>query len=253
MCSRRATRQRAGQPCCCCTAFPSSPIAGARCCRRWRRRAITRSRPTSAATAAPPAGTPTIDGDLASFRFTNLLRDAIGVLFALGHRTAEAVVGHDFGAAVAAYARAGAARHLQAHGADERARSADRPPCRSTRPTSRRPPRPRHPCRAGSPAAAAQALPMVLLDAAGQRRTCGRRGRACTISCAPTTITRAPTGKPTSRSSSKGWTAEELAKMPTYYIMDLADGMAETVAKEMPSAAEIAANTWLPDARAQGL
>ena len=45
----------------------------------------------------------------------------------------------------------------------------------------------------------------------------------------------------------KGWTAEELAKMPTYYIMDLADGMAETVAKEMPTAAEIAANTWLPD------
>ena len=36
--------------------------------------------------------------------------------------------------------------------------------------------------------------------------------------------------------------------MPTYYIMDLADGMAETVAKEMPSAAEIAANRWLPDA-----
>src|SRR5437868_10752209 len=46
----------------------------------------------------------------------------------------------------------------------------------------------------------------------------------------------------------KGWIAEELAKMPTYYIMDLADGMAETVAKEMPSAAEIAANNWLTDA-----
>ena len=29
--------------------------------------------------------------------------------------------------------------------------------------------------------------------------------------------------------------------------MDLADGMAETVAKNMPSAAQIAANTWLPD------
>ena len=50
-----------------------------------------------------------------------------------------------------------------------------------------------------------------------------------------------------------GWTADELAKMPTYYIMDLADGMAETVAKEMPSAAEIAANNWLHRARAQGL
>jgi pimeloyl-ACP methyl ester carboxylesterase len=45
----------------------------------------------------------------------------------------------------------------------------------------------------------------------------------------------------------KGWTAQELAKMPTYYIMDYADGMAETVAKEMPSPAEIGANTWLPE------
>jgi pimeloyl-ACP methyl ester carboxylesterase len=44
-----------------------------------------------------------------------------------------------------------------------------------------------------------------------------------------------------------GWTAAELAKMPTYYIMDLADGMAETVASEMPSEAEIAACGWLPE------
>ena len=42
-------------------------------------------------------------------------------------------------------------------------------------------------------------------------------------------------------------TAAEFAKMPTYYVMDLADGMAETSAKNMPSAAQIAANTWLPD------
>ena len=45
----------------------------------------------------------------------------------------------------------------------------------------------------------------------------------------------------------KSWSAEEVAKMPTYYIMDLDKGMAETVAPEMPSAAEIAANRWLPD------
>ncbi|MCW2539610.1 MAG: alpha/beta hydrolase [Frankiales bacterium] len=42
-------------------------------------------------------------------------------------------------------------------------------------------------------------------------------------------------------------TAAELAKMPTYYIMDLADDMAQTVAKQMPSAAEIAAAGWLTD------
>jgi pimeloyl-ACP methyl ester carboxylesterase len=35
--------------------------------------------------------------------------------------------------------------------------------------------------------------------------------------------------------------------MPTYYIMKLDQGMAETVAPQMPSAAEIAACKWLPD------
>jgi pimeloyl-ACP methyl ester carboxylesterase len=39
----------------------------------------------------------------------------------------------------------------------------------------------------------------------------------------------------------------ELAKMPGYYIMDLAKGMAEQVAPDMPSAAEVAANAWLPE------
>jgi pimeloyl-ACP methyl ester carboxylesterase len=43
------------------------------------------------------------------------------------------------------------------------------------------------------------------------------------------------------------WSAGELAKLPTYYVMDLAKDMAATVAEEMPSAASIAANTWLPD------
>jgi pimeloyl-ACP methyl ester carboxylesterase len=42
-------------------------------------------------------------------------------------------------------------------------------------------------------------------------------------------------------------TAAEWAKMPRYYIMDLDKGMAEQVASETPTAAEIAANKWLPD------
>ena len=44
-----------------------------------------------------------------------------------------------------------------------------------------------------------------------------------------------------------GWTAGELAKMPTYYIMDLHETMPQTVAHEMPSAEEIAGCRWLPD------
>jgi pimeloyl-ACP methyl ester carboxylesterase len=45
----------------------------------------------------------------------------------------------------------------------------------------------------------------------------------------------------------KEWSANEQAKLPTYYVMDLDRGMAETVAAEMPSPSEIAACTWLTD------
>ena len=43
------------------------------------------------------------DGDLAPFRLLNLARDALGLVAALGHRAVAAVVGHDFGAPVAAW------------------------------------------------------------------------------------------------------------------------------------------------------
>ena len=45
----------------------------------------------------------------------------------------------------------------------------------------------------------------------------------------------------------KFFTAGELAKMPTYYIMELHKGMAATVAPEMPSPAEIASCKWLTE------
>jgi pimeloyl-ACP methyl ester carboxylesterase len=43
------------------------------------------------------------------------------------------------------------------------------------------------------------------------------------------------------------WTAEELAKLPTYYVMERDLGMAATVAPFMPSQEEIAVCRWLPD------
>ena len=45
----------------------------------------------------------------------------------------------------------------------------------------------------------------------------------------------------------KARTAEEWAKLPRYYVMDLNKGMAETVAPEMPSPAAIASCKWLPE------
>ena len=44
-----------------------------------------------------------------------------------------------------------------------------------------------------------------------------------------------------------GWTADEVAKMPRYYVMDRGRTMAETVAAEMPTRAQIASCRWLPD------
>src|SRR5438094_3124435 len=43
------------------------------------------------------------DGDLHSFRMLNLVRDTIGLVAALGYRSVAAVVGHDFGSPVAAW------------------------------------------------------------------------------------------------------------------------------------------------------
>src|SRR5947209_12341036 len=41
------------------------------------------------------------DGDLGAFRILNVVKDALALVFALGHRSVAAVVGHDFGSPVA--------------------------------------------------------------------------------------------------------------------------------------------------------
>jgi len=43
------------------------------------------------------------DGDLNAFRLLNVVKDALALIFALGHRSVAAVVGHDFGSSVAAW------------------------------------------------------------------------------------------------------------------------------------------------------
>src|SRR5690348_12145146 len=43
------------------------------------------------------------DGDLGSFRILNAVRDALGLVSALGYREVALVAGHDFGASVAAW------------------------------------------------------------------------------------------------------------------------------------------------------
>jgi pimeloyl-ACP methyl ester carboxylesterase len=180
------------------------------------------------------------DGDLASFRFLNLLRDAMGVVSALGYRSVEAVVGHDFGATVAAYAalvRPDVFRRLALMSAPF----------------------------TGPPPLTSAGGKGVDIHAALAALARPRKHYQWYYSTRPANenMWRAPQGvhaflrayyhhksadwKANRPFELAGWTAGELAKMPTYYIMDLAEGMAETVAKEMPSAAEIAANKWLTE------
>jgi pimeloyl-ACP methyl ester carboxylesterase len=183
------------------------------------------------------------DGDLASFRFMNLLRDAIGVLFALGHRTAEAVVGHDFGASVAAYAalvRPDIFKRLVLMSAPFSG-----PPAVPFGETP--------PVKGPDIHAALAALAQPRKHYQWYYSTRQANENMWKAKQGVHDFLRAyyhhksADWKANKPFELKGWTADELALMPTYYIMDLADGMAETVAKEMPSAPEVANNKWLPD------
>ncbi len=49
-------------------------------------------------------------------------------------------------------------------------------------------------------------------------------------------------------STLSSWTAEELAKLPTYYVMDMERTMPQTVASEMPTPKQIKDCAWLTEA-----
>ena len=187
------------------------------------------------------------DGDLASFRLINLVRDALGLASAFGYRSVASVIGHDFGSPVAAW-------------------------CALLRPDVFR-----SVTLMSAPFAAPPSLPFDTADKpakpppedpvhrelAGLPRPRKHYQWYYSTREANADMHRAPQGvhdfmrayyhhksadwKDNKPYPLKSWSAGELAKLPTYYVMDLAKNMAETVAAEMPDAAAIAANKWLPD------
>jgi pimeloyl-ACP methyl ester carboxylesterase len=187
------------------------------------------------------------DGDLESFRLLNLARDALGLVFAFGYRSVAAVVGHDFGSSVAAWCalvRPDVFRSVALMSAP----FAGPPPLpfdTVDKPATRKPEDPVH--------RELAALPRPRKHY--QWYYSAREANA--------DMHRAPQGvhdflrayyhhksadwKDNTPYPLQGWTAHELAKLPTYYVMDLARTMAQTVAAEMPSVDAIAANKWLPD------
>jgi pimeloyl-ACP methyl ester carboxylesterase len=187
------------------------------------------------------------DGDLNSFRLLNLVRDALGLVSAFGYAHVDAVVGHDFGSSVAAWcalvrpdvfrsvalmsAPFGGPPSLPFNTADAPARTKPEDPVHRELAALPRPRKHYQWYYSTRPADAdMQHAPQGVHDFL---RAYYHHKSADWKDNRPYKL--------------QGWTATELAKLPTYYVMDLARDMAETVAEEMPSAAAIAANIWLPD------
>ncbi len=191
---------------------------------------------------------PDYDGDLRSYSRLNTVRDALALVAALGYRSVDAVIGHDFGSPVAAW-------------------------CAVTRPDIFRAVAlmsapfggtPAFPFdTADNPRRPAPTEPDIYSEMARLSRPRKHYQRYYTTREANNDMWHAPQGihdfirayyhqKSADWEENRpyrlgGWTATEVAKMPTYYIMDRDMTMAETVAKEMPTPAEIAGNRWLPE------
>lgn len=186
------------------------------------------------------------DGDVDSFRILNLVRDAMGLVSAFGYRSVAAVVGHDFGAFVAAacaLVRPDVFRSVVLMSAPFGG-----PPALPFD-TLGRPP--------SAPVASIHD-DLAALDrprkhyqwyystreADGDMRECPQGVHAFLRAYFHHKSADWRQNDPRPLGS---WSAGELAKMPSYYIMDLDETMAETVAKEAPSEADIAACIWLPE------
>jgi pimeloyl-ACP methyl ester carboxylesterase len=190
------------------------------------------------------------EADPDPFRILNMVRDAIGLVYALGHRSVAMVVGHDAGAPVASWS------------------ALIRPDIfRSVTIMS-------------SPFEGAPSLPFDTANGAAQPRPAPTddeldaelakldpprkyyqnyqrtRGANDNMLHAPQGLHaffrayyhyKSADWKGNKPHPLKTRTAGEMAQIPTYYVMERDKGMAETVAPMMPSAAEIAACKWLTE------
>jgi pimeloyl-ACP methyl ester carboxylesterase len=191
------------------------------------------------------------DADPAPFRLLNMVRDAMGLVLALGHRSVAAVVGHDAGSPVAAWSalvRPDVFRSVVLMSSP----FAGVPPLPFNTANGAAPPRP--PQTDDEFDAELAKLPRPRKYYQNYQRT---RGANDDMLHAPQGLHaffrayyhyKSADWKGNNPHPLKARTAEELAQIPTYYVMDRDKGMAETVAVEMPSPAEIAACKWLTDA-----
>ena len=180
------------------------------------------------------------EGDLGSFRLLNLARDALGLVFSLGHKSVALVVGHDFGSPVAAWCalvrpdvfRSVALMSSPFAGPPAVPDGAVRPP-----------PDPVHADLAAlDPPRKHYQWYYSTREAGADMRECAQGIHAFLRAYYHVKSADWKANRPHRLES---WSARELAKLPRYYTMDLGKGMAETVAPDMPAPSEIVACDWL--------
>jgi pimeloyl-ACP methyl ester carboxylesterase len=188
------------------------------------------------------------DDDLLPYTYINHVSDTVGLVHALGYSSVAAVVGHDYGSPVAAW-------------------------CALVRPDVFR-----SVVLMSAPFGGPPALPLNTANAPGQKPAgapsvneqlaalpnprkhyrwyYSSRGANSDMRHCPQGVhdflrayyhVKSGDWKENKPFPIESMAASELAKMPTYYVMDLSKSMAETVTPDMPSATEIAACQWLTD------
>jgi pimeloyl-ACP methyl ester carboxylesterase len=206
------------------------------------------------------------DADPDPFRILNMVRDAIGLVYALGHRSVAMVAGHDAGAPVASWSalvrpdifRSVAIMSSPFDGAPslpfDTANGAINGPSNGSKNGSN------NGLASPRPAPTDDELDAELAKLNPPRKYYQNYQRT---RGANDNMLHAPQGlhaffrayyhyksadwKGNKPHPLKARTAEEMAQIPTYYVMERDKGMAETVAPMMPSTAEIAACKWLTE------
>jgi pimeloyl-ACP methyl ester carboxylesterase len=191
------------------------------------------------------------DADPDAFRILNMVRDATGLVYALGHRSLAMVVGHDAGAPVAAWAaliRPDVFRSVTIMSSPF-----EGPPAIPFDTANGAAPPPRAATDDELDAELAKLNPPRKYYQNYQRT----RGANDNMLHAPQGLHaffrayyhyKSADWKGNHPHPLKARTAAEMAQIPTYYVMERDKGMAETVAPFVPSAAEIAACKWLTEA-----
>lgn len=187
------------------------------------------------------------DTDLRPFGLLNLARDAVGLLAALGLHGAACVVGHDFGSPVAAWCALlrpdlfGSVVLMSAPFGG--------PPALPFGQAD-----PGVPPAMGEMQAALAALPRprkhyqqhyATREANAEMAHCPQGVHAFLRAYYHMKSADWPANRPFAL---QGWAADELARMPGYYIMDQHQGMAQTVAAHMPTPEQVAGCAWLSEA-----